>query len=57
MGDRPVTALIYGDEVGVQLVRVSAASEGRSAPRLIPARLAKGEIHILSLNLPRFRVG
>jgi hypothetical protein len=50
-GDRPVTALIYGDEVGLQVVRVPAASEGKGAPRLIPARLAKGEIHIVALNL------
>ena len=50
-GNSPVTALIYGDEVGFQVVRVPAASEGKSAPRLIPARLAKGEIHIVALNL------
>ena len=49
-GDRPVTALIYGEEVGLQVVRVPAASEGKRAPRLIPARLAKGEIHIVALN-------
>ena len=54
-GTRPVTALIYGDEVGLQLVRVPAASEGQSAARLIPARLAKGELHIIALDLSTLR--
>ena len=54
-GAHTVTALIYGDEVGLQLVRVPAASDGQSAARLIPARLAKGELHIIALDLSTLR--
>lgn len=50
-GNRSVTALIYGEEVGLQLVQVPSASEGQHTPRLIPARLAKGKVHIVSLGL------
>jgi hypothetical protein len=50
-GDRPATALIFGDEVGVQLVRVPPATESKDAARLILARLLKGDVHIVSLGL------
>jgi hypothetical protein len=36
---------------GVQLVRVPPAAEGRDAARLIPARLLKGDVHIVSRGL------
>ena len=50
-GDRQVMALIYGKEAGLHLVRVPAASAGRAvAPVVIPARLAEGELHMVSLG-------
>ena len=49
-GARPVTALVYGEEAGLHLVRIPAASAGRSARRVIPARLAQGELYMVSLG-------
>ena len=55
-GDRPVTALVYGREAGIHLVRVPAATAVSSVARIIPARLAKGELHMFSLGLSTLRV-
>ena len=51
-----VTALIYGDDVGFQLVRVPPVSAGQNMPRLVPARLARGEVHFVSLSLSKLTV-
>lgn len=50
------TAVVYGREVGFQLVRVPAATDGASRARLVPARLAKGEVHFFSLGLTSLHV-
>jgi hypothetical protein len=55
-GDRAVTALVYGREAGIHLVRVPAATAASSVARVIPARLAKGELHMVSLGLSTLRV-
>ena len=48
-GDRPVSVLAYGREVGLHLVRVPSANSGDPA-RVIPARLADAELHLISLG-------
>ena len=48
-GDRPVTVLAFGREVGLHLVRVPSANSGDPA-RVIPARLADAELHLISLG-------
>lgn len=48
-GSRPLTVLAYGREVGLHLVRVPSESSGDPA-RLIPARLADAELHLISLG-------
>lgn len=53
---RPTTALVYGDEVGFQLVQIPAGTGAASGARIVPARLAKGELHIVSLGLRTLRV-
>lgn len=50
----PTTALLYGRDIGVQLVCVPA--RGTDEPRLVPARLAKGELHLISLGLASLHV-
>ena len=52
----PTTALLYGSDVGVQLVRVPAGRGSTDAPRLVPARLANGELHVISLDLAPLHV-
>lgn len=52
----PTTALLYGRDVGVQLVRVPARRGSADEPRLVPARLAKGELHLISLGLASLHV-
>ena len=49
-GATPVAAVVYGRDIGLQLVLVPAAgADGREA-RLIPARLAHGDVHFVSLG-------
>lgn len=50
------TALVYGREVGLQFVQVPPGEGSTSNARLVPARLAKGELHLLSLGLSSLRV-
>ena len=49
-GRRPVTALVYGAEAGLHLVRVPAAAAGGAEPRVIPARLGESELYMMSLG-------
>lgn len=48
-GRGPVTVLAYGREVGLHLVRVPSEGSGDRA-RVIPARLADAELHLISLG-------
>lgn len=48
-GRGPVTVLAYGREVGLHLVRVPSEGSGDPA-RVIPARLADAELHLISLG-------
>lgn len=50
-GTRSTTALVYGPDVGLQFLRVPAAQSAVTTPRLVPARLARGEVHFVSLGL------
>jgi hypothetical protein len=52
----PSTALVYGREVGFQLVQVPAGEGATSNRRVVPARIARGELHLLSLGLSSLRV-
>ena len=52
----PGTALVYGREVGFHLVQVPAGDGATSDRRVVPARLAKGELHIVSLGFHSLRV-
>ena len=52
----PTTALLYGRDVGVQLVRVPPRRGSVNEPRLVPARLAKGEVHFVSLDFTPLHV-
>lgn len=47
-------ALAYSRETGVHLLRVPG--RGSNEPRVIPARLARGELHMISLGLPGLHV-
>jgi hypothetical protein len=42
--------LAYGPEVGVQLLRIPARDASATEPRVIPARLARGELHLITLS-------
>jgi hypothetical protein len=52
----PTTAVLYGRDVGIQLVRVPAGRGNGAEARLVPARLAKGEVHLVSLGLTPLHV-
>lgn len=52
----PTTALLYGPDVGVQLVRVPGNVETAADARVVPARLARGEVHFISLGLARLQI-
>ncbi len=49
-GSRPGTALVYGRDVGVQFLQIPAGDGSTSEARVIPARLAKGELHLITLS-------
>ena len=55
-GAKAGTALVYGSEVGMQLVQIPAGDGDASDARVVPARLAKGELHLVSLSLTSLRV-
>lgn len=55
-GETPTTALVYGREVGVQLVEIPAASGTSAEHRIVPARLARGQVHFLSLGLTSLEI-
>ena len=55
-GNKPGIALAYGPEVGIQPLRIPAAQSGVSAARVVPARLAQGELHLVTLSLNSLRV-
>jgi hypothetical protein len=52
----PGTALVYGREVGLQFVQLPAGDGSPLSARIVPARLAKGELHMVSLGLSALRV-
>lgn len=55
-GAKHGTALVYGEEVGFQLLQIPAGGGGTSDARIVPARLAKGELHLISLSFTSLRV-
>jgi hypothetical protein len=46
----PGIVLAYGPEVGVQLLRIPARDASAADRRVIPARLARGELHLITLS-------
>ncbi|GAB1343173.1 hypothetical protein MASR1M101_23000 [Gemmatimonas sp.] len=52
----PGIVLAYGPEVGVQLLRVPSREASVTDPRVIPARLARGELHLITLSLNSLHV-
>lgn len=52
----PAIVLAYGKEVGVQLLRIPARDASATDPRVIPARLARGELHLITLSLNSLHV-
>ena len=54
-GSRPVTVIAYGREAGFHVVRVPADGSGDPA-RVIPARIADAELHLLSLGWSGLKV-
>ena len=55
-GVTPTTALVYGRDVGIQLIQVPASVGTSSTARVVPAHLVRGEVHLLSLGLTSLRV-
>ena len=55
-GDKPGIALAYGREVGIQLLRIPARDGGASEARVVPARLARGELHLITLSYNALQV-
>ncbi len=55
-GAKPGTALVYGDEVGFQLLQIPAGDGVTSTARIVPARLARGDLHLISLSFTSLRV-
>jgi hypothetical protein len=49
-GAKPVTALVFGREAGVHLVRIPDASATPEERRRVPARLAAGDVYMVSLG-------
>jgi hypothetical protein len=52
----PGIVLAYGPEVGAQLLRIPAREASATDPRVIPARLARGELHLITLSLNSLHV-
>lgn len=55
-GDMPGVALAFGREVGFQLLRIPAGDGSTSEARVIPARLAQGELHLITLSFNSLRM-
>ena len=55
-GSSAGTALVYGREVGVQFLQIPAGTGSSNNSRVVPARLAKGELHLVSLSLTSLHV-
>jgi hypothetical protein len=49
-GTSPVTALVFGEEAGVHLVRIPGADATAEERRRIPARLGAGNVYMVSLG-------
>jgi hypothetical protein len=47
-------AFAYSEESGLHLLRIPG--DGSAEPRVIPARLARGELHLVSLGLGQLQV-
>lgn len=54
-GAESITALVYGEEAGLHLVRVPGANAPSAESRTISARLARGELHMISLGRTSLR--
>lgn len=52
----PGIVLAYGPEVGIQLLRIPARDPNARETRVIPARLARGELHLVTLSLNSLHV-
>lgn len=48
--DQPVTALVYDEQSGISLIRVPAAGASKDEIAVIGARLARGDVRIISLG-------
>jgi hypothetical protein len=55
-GSKPGIALAYGREAGIQLLRIPAGERSASEARVVPARLAQGELHLITLSFNSLRV-
>jgi hypothetical protein len=55
-GPKPGIALAYGPEVGIQLLRIPAGDNKTSEARVVPARLAQGELHNMTLSFNSLRI-
>jgi hypothetical protein len=49
-GTRPVTALVFGQDAGIHLVRVPVAGSAPDERGRIPVRLARGNVYLMSLG-------
>lgn len=49
-GAHPVTAIVYGREAGLHIVRVPAASAPADERRRVAARLGAGDVYLVSLG-------
>lgn len=49
-GSKPLTALVYGEESGLHVIRVPAAGAGLDERRVMSAKLGKGEVHMISFG-------
>ncbi len=48
--------LAYGAEVGVQVLRIPPKGTSGDNARVIPARIARGELHLVTLSMNRLNV-
>jgi hypothetical protein len=55
-GPHPVTALVFGEESGIHLVRVPASGTPDGDRRHLPVRLAAGDVYLLSLGRDELQV-
>lgn len=49
-GARPVTALVFGQDAGVHLVRVPVVGSAPDERSRVPVRLARGDVYMVSLG-------